>query len=243
MQRQCLTECCLKSIMSEQDSWEPPFYSPSRVEDDKFPLLYDLEEHNWEYTEEGKSKHIIWSDVSRVQNSSSQPIQPNSKDMKRRRQDKAKLSSENTSASHTISVSETKESQSFPYNPHSSMMNEAMHSDSSMVSAPAVCMTTRIQASQVDEILETVGQPPIFHSSGGKPEEELREQRKQHLRALKSLTPEQRALRRILRNRKSAANARKRQLERLQQLELENEELRSKISRLEEKLQEYEKMS
>ncbi|GJQ08717.1 hypothetical protein GpartN1_g1555.t1 [Galdieria partita] len=241
MERLSVEACSLRNIMSEQDSWELSFYSPSSAEEEKFPLLYELVEHNWEDMKEIGNKHRVWSETSQAENSCPHLTQPNSEGIKRARQNKPNLPSDSTGSSfHTVSISETNELHRFP-RARSNVTNETIYSDTSITSAPAICMTSRIQVSQVDEILETVGQPPIFSSSAGKSEEELREQRKQHLRALKNLTPEQRTLRRILRNRKSAANARKRHIERLQQLERENEELKCKISHLEEKLREYEK--
>ncbi|EME26050.1 hypothetical protein Gasu2_30610 [Galdieria sulphuraria] len=240
MERLSVEKCSSGGIMSEHDSWELPFYSPSSIEEEKFPLLYELVEHNWEDMKEIETKDRVWSETSQAENSGPQRTQPRHEGIKRRKQNKANLPSDSTGSFHTVSISETNDLHRFSY-ARSNVTNEAIYSDTSITSAPAVCMTSRIQVSQVDEILETVGQPPIFNSSAGKSEEELREQRKQHLKALKSLTPEQRTLRRILRNRKSAANARKRHIERLQQLERENEELKCKIGQLEEKLREYEK--
>lgn len=238
MEHVSVTEFYCGSGMSEQDSWELPFYSPSSVEDEKFPLLYELVEHSWEDVKEGETKCKVWSETSQADNSHSQLTIMEG--LKRRRPNSSTFPSDSSRIVNTISLSETDYLHYFP-SAQSPTATQAICSDSSITSAPAVCMSTKIKVSQVDEILETAGQPPIFHTSTGKSEEELREQRRQHLRALRSLTPEQRTLRRILRNRKSAANARKRHVERLQRMEEENAQLKSRICYLEEKLREYEK--
>eukprot|EP00871_Galdieria_phlegrea_P003755 jgi/Galph1/4380/GphlegSOOS_G3054.1 len=232
--------------MPEEETWHLGLYTPNSLDNDDFLLFDGLLEDNWNSNEElthSSLPEFNSAATYKFPSSSSPDNVETSRALKKRKQLSldSVLSSRDTLVKTELgwqAVFDTTEIHKVQPQ-YSTRRGGSSCSDSSNNSAPASLALEGTQRLQVDDILEIVGQPPIFNSSHTTSEEGLTEQRRQHLRALKNLTPEQRLLRRILRNRKSAANARKKHIERTKSLENENQELKSRIAELEASLQRY----
>mmetsp|Transcript_12614 Transcript_12614/g.38618 ORF Transcript_12614/g.38618 Transcript_12614/m.38618 type:complete len:317 (+) Transcript_12614:58-1008(+) len=83
-----------------------------------------------------------------------------------------------------------------------------------------------------EDAIISEGQPPVFNPSEHLSPNELKEARKRHLQLVKKLTPEERKLRQVMRNRRTAKISKERRQKQIEQLKIENTKLRVALQKL-----------
>lgn len=76
------------------------------------------------------------------------------------------------------------------------------------------------------------GQPPVFRPPPHASQEEIRHLRREHLQMVRSLTPEEKRQRQLMRNRRTARISKQRRQDHLKTLKLENSKLRQALQTL-----------